>query len=120
MKISSDKEEIQKLAQIQEELKKVKLNAVYRGVYKNTILDWQPDEEHEYPKGTNIYIKDGNEWKPYTGIFFKEEYILTDFGKISPREYEIHLKGQSAERLTVYDVYYKGELKDSKVVIEEV
>ena len=119
MKISLDKEEIQKLTQIREELSKLS-KAVYRGVYKNTILDWQPDEEHDYPRGTNIYIKDGNEWKPYTGIFFKEEYILTDFGKVSPWEYEIHLKGQSAERLTVYDVYYKGEVNGSKVVIEEV
>ena len=119
MKISLDKEEIQKLTQIREELSKLS-KAVYRGVYKNTILDWQPDEEHDYPRGTNIYIKDGNEWKPYTGIFFKEEYILTDFGKVSPWEYEIHLKGQSAERITVYDVYYKGELKESKVVIGEV
>ena len=120
MKINLDKEEIQKLTQIREKLKKVNLNAVYRGVYKNTILDWQPDEEHEYPKGTNIYIKDGNDWKPYTGIFFREEYILTDFGKVSPWEYEIFLRGQSAERLTVYDVYHTGKVNGSKVVIEEI
>ena len=120
MRISLDKEEIQKLSQIREELKKVNLNAVYRGVYKNTILDWQPDEEHEYPRGTNIYLKENDQWVPYSGIFFREEYILTDHDKISPWEYEVFLKGQPAERITVYDIYYKGELKESKVVIEEV
>ena len=119
MKISLSEEDLQTISKLREELKKAK-NVVYRGVYKNTILDWQPDETHDYPRGTNIYIKDGNEWKPYTGIFFKEEYILTDFAKVSPWEYEMFLKGQPAERITVYDIYYKGELKESKVVIEEV
>lgn len=120
MQITLDKEEIQKLAQIREELKKAKLNSVYRGVYKNTILDWQPDEENDYPRGTNIYIKDGNNWKPYTGVFFREEYILTDHDKVTPWEYEVFLKGQPAEKVTVYDIYYKGTLQSSKVVVEEV
>ena len=115
MKISLDKEVLQEIVKIQEELKK--LNVVYRGVYKNTILDWQPDEEHDYPRGTNIYIKDGNEWKPYTGVFFREEYILTDHDKVTPWEYEVFLKGQLAEKVTIYDIYYKGTLKSSETAI---
>ena len=47
----------------------------YRGVYQNTILDWQPDETHGYPEGTNIYVKEKEQWVPYTGIFFKEEHL---------------------------------------------
>lgn len=120
MQITLDKEEIQKLAQIREELKKAKLNSVYRGVYKNTILDWQPDETHDYPRGTNIYLKENDQWVPYTGIFFREEYIQVDHDKVTPWEYEVFLCGQPAERITVYDIYYKGELKKSKVVIGEV
>ena len=119
MKITLSEEELQKIAKLREELKKAE-NTIYRGVYKNTILDWQPDEEHDYPRGTNVYIKENDQWVPYTGIFFREEYILVDHNKITPWEYEVFLKGQPAERITVYDIYYKGELKESKVVIGEV
>ena len=29
----------------------------YRGVYQNTILDWQPNEEHGYPEGNQHLCK---------------------------------------------------------------
>lgn len=83
----------------------------YRGVYQNTILDWQPDETHGYPEGTNIYVKEGERWVPYTGIFFKEEHFLYKGREVSFAEIKTFLQNEEITKITIYQI-----IKNKKLV----
>lgn len=83
----------------------------YRGVYQNTILDWQPDEQHGYPEGTNLYVKEGERWVPYTGIFFKEEHFLYKGREVSFAEIKTFLQNEEITKITIYQI-----IKNKKLV----
>ena len=76
----------------------------YRGVYRNTILDWQPDEQHGYPEGTNIYVKEGERWVPFTGIFFVEEHFLHKGREVSFAEIKTFLQNEEITKITIYKI----------------
>ena len=82
----------------------------YRGVYRNTILDWQPDETHGYPEGTNIYIKEKEQWVPYTGIFFKEEHFLYKGREVSFAEIKTFLQNEEITKITIYQIIKNKKL----------
>ncbi len=83
----------------------------YRGVYQNTILDWQPDEEHGYPEGTNIYIKEQEQWVPYTGVFFVKEYFLYNGTQVSLSEVRTFLQNAKVTKITVFKVVKNSKIK---------